>query len=165
MNNVCTITGADELSATLRDLSSAIRGKAMLDALSAGAKVLQSETKKNLVARMGSSATRKGLRWRKGHQGHPSMQEGVSMIRDTAYNTAIVSIMRDFRLKWFEKGTDHRWTGGRKKDGRYAGQTQASNYRGAIRPIHFFREARNQETKIETAIFESLDKTINKILK
>lgn len=165
MSSVCEIKGYEGVTVALSSLSSAMRGKAMLDALTEGAKVLKEETRKNLVAKLGPSATRRGLRWRKYQQNHSPMVEGINVIRDSGYGVAVVSIMRDFRLKWFEKGTDQRWAGGRKTDGKYAGQTNASNYRGAIKAEHFFLDARNREESIERAIFESLDKTINRILK
>lgn len=165
MSKVCVIEGADELSAKLAALSAAARGKAMMDALTAGARELAGDTKKRLVAKMGPGATRRGLRGRKGQSNHTPMTEGVNVIRDAAYSTAIVSIMRDFRLKWFEKGTAQRFAGGRRKDGFYPGQGNASNNRGSIRALHFFRDARSQEETILKTVFGSLDQSLAKILK
>ena len=94
------------------------------------------------------------------------MVEGVRVIRDRDYRLTIVSIMGDFRLKWFEKGTDVRYAGGRKDSkGRYAGAGSQSNYRGSINALGFFKKARTNEEKIAQVITDEIKKDIDKALR
>lgn len=167
MSEVCDMKSLEDLGARLSLLGSMARGKVLTDAVMAGARVLQEQTRQQLVADVGEGALRKGLRGRPKYQNHPSMYEGVRVIRDAAYQTAIVSIMGDFRLKWYEKGTSERWAGGRKKKktGLYPGESNGSAYRGRIRPEGFFLKARQNDTPIMEAIEKKLDKAITKALK
>lgn len=165
MGKVCDMRSLEDLGAVLRGLGGMARGKTMLDALTAGARVLKENTKQQLVSKV-EGATRPGLKGRPKYATHEPMIEGVRVLRDAAYTTAAVSIMGDFRLKWFEKGTRERWAGGRmKKDGSFPGWHNASNYRGRIDATRFFAQARNNEAPIEDAIMKSLDKSVNKILR
>lgn len=148
MTKVATIE-AEGLQATLAAMSSTERRGALYDALKEGAKTLQQETKANLLRKAGSIATKVSF-VRKGRD--KPMVDGVRLSRDNAYCQVTVTIMGDFRLKWFEKGTAERFT----KDG---------VYRGAIKPLRFFAEARANEGALTAAINSRLENRIEKLLK
>lgn len=163
MGKVCDMRDLEGLGATLTAFSSEARGKVLMDAVTAGAKVLQQQTVAELTREMGGAALRKGLKGRPQYSNHTAMVEGVRLLRDKAYATAAVSIMGDFRLKWFEKGTDRRYAGGgrKKKDGTYAGNL----YRGYIKAKAFFSRARDNDKPVADAITESISNSLKKILK
>ena len=101
--------------------------------------------------------------------------KGVRVIIDKNYHDVIVSIMKDYRLKWFESGTDERYTKGKitgqamitKGDGRRLRNVRDNNkiYRGSIEGKHFFAQARNEVTGIDDAINASLNDSFNKLFK
>ena len=84
---------------------------------------------------------------------YPSMIQGVKSsvyIGDTEDSYAKVHIMKEFRLKWFEKGTSIR-------------KTRKGYNRGSIKPKWFFANAVSQMSK---QVAESLDENIrNSIIK
>lgn len=84
---------------------------------------------------------------------YPSMIQGVKTsvyIGDTEDSYGKVHIMKEFRLKWFEKGTSIR-------------KTRKGYNRGSIKPKWFFANAVNQMSKKAA---ESLDENIrNSIIK
>lgn len=84
---------------------------------------------------------------------YPSMIQGVKTsvyIGDTEDSWGKVHIMKEFRLKWFEKGTSIR-------------KTRKGYNRGSIKPKWFFANAVNQMSKKAA---ESLDENIrNSIIK
>ena len=84
---------------------------------------------------------------------YPSMIQGVKTsvyIGDTEDSWGKVHIMKEFRLKWFEKGTSIR-------------KTRKGYNRGSIKPKWFFANAVSQMSK---QVAESLDENIrNSIIK
>ena len=84
---------------------------------------------------------------------YPSMIQGVKTsvyVGDTEDSYGKVHIMKEFRLKWFEKGTQLR-------------KTSKGWNRGSIKPKWFFANAVNQKSKQAA---ESLDENIrNSIIK
>ena len=77
-----------------------------------------------------------------------SMMQGVKSsvyIGDTEDSFGKVHIMKEFRLKWFEKGTAQR-------------RTRKGWNRGSIKPKWFFRNAVNQKSREAE---QSLDKNIS----
>ena len=84
---------------------------------------------------------------------YPSMLQGVKTsvyIGDTEDSYGKVHIMKEFRLKWFEKGTSIR-------------KTRKGYNRGSIKPKWFFANAVSQMSKQAA---ESLDENIrNSIIK
>ena len=84
---------------------------------------------------------------------YPSMIQGVKTsvyIGNTEDSYGKVHIMKEFRLKWFEKGTQLR-------------KTSKGWNRGSIKPKWFFANAVNQKSK---QAVESLDENIrNSIIK
>ena len=81
-----------------------------------------------------------------------AMTKGVKKTVDRHYATGTVHIMGDYRLKWFELGTNPRYTTGARnkfRSGDIKKTVSAGQYRGQIQPIHFFKEARENANIIE----------------
>ena len=112
----------------------------LFTALKKGGQKLTSQTKRSLRAKLGSAATSPN-RWN-----GKTMESGVRLKADKDYCEVSVSILGDFRLKFFEKGTAQRRL------------RRGGANRGSIRPLYFFREARQQDIDetINNSITESL---------
>lgn len=141
-----------------------IKKQVLLNSLKKGGQVLREETIQKLRSKLGEGADRKSKRLE-----YP-MTKGVRVITDKEYEEVIVSIMKDFRLKWFEKGTTERFTKGkitgRTMVGKRVKYTRDNNkvYRGKIGGLGFFGEALNQsEGAIITAINTAFENEINKL--
>lgn len=163
MNNIVTIDSkqVDELLDTLSD--DEFKRKVLFDAVKEGAKALQQNTKKLFRQSMGDSATHYSKYIRK------PFEEGVSVKGDKAYIEASVSILNDFRMKFFEKGTRERTTKGRKIVGyitshRLKREGKGHNT-GSIKPLYFFKKARENETAINDAITQSINNALSKLNK
>lgn len=163
MNNVVEIDSkqVDELLDTLSD--DEFKRKVLFDAIKEGAKTLQQNTKKLFKQSMGDSATHYSKYIRK------PFEDGVTVKSDKAYIEASVSIMNDFRMKFFEKGTRERTTKGRKIVGyinshRLKREGKGHNT-GSIKPLYFFRQARQNETAINDAITQSINNALSKLNK
>lgn len=163
MNNV--IVNKQEVDELLNKLGDdTIRNNLIFKALYSGAKELQRTTQSYFKSAMGESANHVSKYIRK------PFYEGVTVSGDKAYLTSIVSIMRDFRMKFFEKGTKERYikqTGhsdySRKKK-RYIKNTGKSNYRGVITGKHFFKDAvENTRDRISYGIIKSIDDSLKKL--
>ena len=140
-----------------------LKRKILFDAFKAGAKVLQQNTQALFRQSMGESAIHYSKYIRK------PFEDGVTVKGDKAYIEASVSIMNDFRMKFFEKGTKQRTTKGRKITGytekhRLIREGKGHNT-GAIKPLYFFRRARENETVITDAIEKSINNALNKLNK
>lgn len=141
---------ADRLERMFERLSpqniQAMEGQAINDALNK----LYEETINNLRSTV-PGATRSGVT----PMGTPTkpMTKGVIKRIDPAYATGLVHIMGDYRLKWFEMGTDERFTTGARSKNRKGDIKKiipAGQSRGRIRPYNFFRSARDNADVIET---------------
>lgn len=145
-----------------------IKTKVLLTALKKGGEVLQKSTVQVMKSKLGATATKKE------HHKYP-MEKGVRVIVDKNYHDVIVSIMKDYRLKWFQSGTDDRYTKGKitgqamitKGDGRRLRNVRDNNkiYRGSIEGTNFFGIARENTTGIDDAINASLNDSFNKLFK
>lgn len=140
-----------------------LKRKILFDGIKAGAKTLQQNTQALFRQSMGESASHYSKYIRK------PFEDGVTVKGDKAYIEASVSIMNDFRMKFFEKGTKQRTTKGRKITG-YTEKHKLiregkGHSTGAIKPLYFFRRARQNETGIRYAIEKSIDNALNKLNK
>ncbi len=128
-----------------------------------GAKALQSTTKQYFRNALGESAAHYSKYIK------APFEDGITISGDKAYLEAKVSIMKDFRLKFFEKGTEERYTGVNGHSDLIRGRHNKDNakatslYRGRIAPKHFFRDARNDsvnnvENIMKNVISEELSK-------
>lgn len=163
MNNIVQIDSkqVDELLDTLSD--DEFKRKVLFDAVKEGAKTLQQNTKKLFRQSMGDSATHYSKYIRK------PFEEGVSVKGDKAYIEASVSIMNDFRMKFFENGTKERKTKGRKIVGytslRKLKRDGKGHNTGSIKPLYFFKKARENETAITDAMIKSINNALRKLNK
>jgi hypothetical protein len=122
-----------------------LRRGIIFKAVKAGAKVLQNTTKNYFKSSVGAAAS------------HTSpyikapFYEGVIMKGDRAYLEARVSIMKDFRMKFFEKGTTQR-------------QTKKGYNRGSMVGKYFFKSAvESSQGSIEAAIQKSIENSLSKL--
>lgn len=163
MNNVAEIdsTQVEALLNALDDTE--FKNKVLFDAVKAGAKALQQNTKKLFRSAMGEAATHRSKYINK------PFEEGISFKADKAYIEASVSILNDFRMKFFEKGTKQRSTKGRKIVGyinsRHLKREGKGHNTGAIQAKYFFREARNDNNSINEAITQSINNALSKLNK
>ena len=127
------------------------KNKWLYDAVMSGAKVLQQSAQQSFIRKVdGASHNSPYLK------GNKPFYEGVSVKGDKAYCEASVSIMNDFRMKFFEKGTDERHTNSRKITG----------YQEDGTATYFFREARDSsDSAINEAMMLSIDKSIKNAIK
>lgn len=171
------------IDAMLRSLEGDLRQGILLKALKAGGKVLQENTQAALSARMGSaarSAPHSHIGSRTTH--NRPLVKGVTLKADKNYDEVRVSILGDYRLKWFEMGTAERKlkrTGAKDRSrGRYKGDRRylyrkkgketfyrAGSSRGRIRPERFFSSARQNEAPVMQAIEQSFFSQFNKYTK
>lgn len=150
----CTIE--TDINTLFKELNKENRDKVVLSALKKGGEELQGLTKENLKKVLGAAASSSN-HWQ-------PMEKGIRLIVDKDYNTVIVSILKDFRLKFFESGTDERYLKKDhiKSDGRLL---KKGSYRGKIDAKHFFADARNNEGEIFSAIENALNEELNKLIK
>ena len=155
MNN--NITDSSQIDKLLDNLGKENRNRIIFNALKEGAKVLKEQTLQQLESKVRSNTPN---RWN-----GKTMAQGVNLKADKGISEVMVSIMGDFRLKFFENGTKERYTKPQKNN-YLASHTlkkgsEKGRYTGAIKTIHFFRSARENEEPIDEAIKRSLDKQLN----
>ena len=112
----------------------------LFTALKKGGQQLTNQTKRSLRAKLGAGSTTPN-RWN-----GKTMESGIRLKADKDYCEVSVSILGDFRLKFFEKGTTQRRL------------RRGGANRGSIRPLYFFKDARQQDIDgtINNSISESL---------
>lgn len=122
----------------------------LMEALKKAGKKLQAETKSNLRARIGNKAA--SPNWWNGQ----TLESGITLKADKDYTEVSVCIMKDFRLKFFEKGTKERYTSKGFYRGRMGESKEGtSNYR------NFFRDARNKD--LSGTITSSIDQSLKRM--
>lgn len=149
----CTITDIDTL---FEELNEENRNSVVFAGLKKAAETLQKLTKQNLRKELGTGATSSN-HWQ-------PMERGIHIKPEKDYLQIQVSIMNDFRLKFFEKGTKERYLKKDhiKSDGH---KLKKGSYRGSIKAHHFFADARNNESAIFGAMEEAMTDKLNKIIK
>ena len=163
MNDVVKIdrTSVDNLLNALDD--DELKSQILFDAVKAGAKVLQQKTKNYFRSAMGEAATHYSKYIQK------PFEDGITVKTDKAYCEAKVSLMGEHRIKWFEKGTQGRYTKGRKIIGYAPGKRNRleregkGHYTGAITGKYFFRRARQENSEIDEAITQSINNALSKL--
>ena len=124
-----------------------LRRGIIFKAVKAGAKVLRDNTRNYFKSAVGAAASHVGTRYKYNFP----MYEGIVMKGEKAYLEARVSILKDFRLKFFEKGTQQR-------------QTKKGYNRGAMVARNFFKSATESSWGgIEAAIQKSIDNSLKKL--
>lgn len=162
-DKVCDID-TSELDNLLNNLSEENRKKAIFNSLIKGGQELVDETKRELVKVLPNA--------NRGERFGTPMSSGVKLKKDKDYNDVAVHIMSDFRLKFFEMGTDDRYLKKplpQKETSKYKYKSGSTNsggtpYRGSIKPKRFFEHAR-ANTNALSVIIETLNNEINKLLK
>lgn len=142
MNNV-TVDDS-KVQNLFRALDSDSRKRILFAALKEGGNKLAENTKIQLRSKLGSGATSPN-RWN-----GKTMESGIKVKADKDYCEVDVSVMGDFRLKFFEKGTVIR-------------QTKKKANRGRIRALYFFQAARNRSDEITGIINNSISESLKRI--
>lgn len=163
MNNVTIDSnGIDNIINKLND--DELKRNIIYKAIYAGAKELQRTTQSYFKTAMGESANHISKYIK------APFYEGITVKGEKAYIEARVSIMKDFRLKFFEKGTVERYTkqSGHsdytRKKKRYVKNTGKAKYRGRIKGKEYFKKARQASSTIINDIMnKSLEKSLNKL--
>ena len=137
------------------------KNKWLYDAVMSGAKVLQQSAQQSFIRKVDGAS-----------HNSPYLKGGKPFYKgDKAYCEASVSIMNDFRMKFFEKGTNERYTNSRKitgyqADGKHLKRDGKGHYTGKITATYFFREARDSsDGAINEAMIQSIDKSIKNTIK
>ncbi len=119
----------------------------LFEGLKAGGKVLQESAKSLFKAKLGEGASHYSRFIKK------PFYEGVKLITDKAYGDVIVSIMSDFRMRFYEKQIQLR-------------RTKKGFNRGIVKANHFFSDARNNsDSEIEKVIYDKIEQKLNNSLK
>lgn len=158
MNNVCKID-TKELDEILNNLNERNRKEVMFNSLVKGGNLLVKETQSELLSVLPKA--NRGERY-----GKP-MTKGVKLKKDKDYSEVKVHIMGDYRLKFFEMGTDDRYL-----EKPLSSESKSSNkknkgnrpYRGKIIGKGFFKKVRENNHVINVVI-DNLIKEINKLFK
>lgn len=175
MNKICEIDDK-ALQRTLDYLNEENRKKAIFKSLKKGGELLVEKTRQILIRKMPKAATTTKHK--------KPIAEGVHLGKsDKDYLEVLVTLLGEFRTKWFETGTKlrkllrsgakDRSRGRFKGDKRYwyrkkgkENQYVSGTNRGKIEGLHFFRDAReNYNQDIVDAIQDSLEQEINRLLK
>ena len=161
MNDTVKIdsTQVDNLLDTLDDQE--VKNNILFEAVKAGAKVLQQTTKNYFRQKVGETATHYSRFIQK------PFEDGIIVKADKSYCEAKVSIMSDHRLKWFEKGTQDRYTKGRKIVGyqrNRAIREGKGHWTGRMTGQYFFRDARQETNRIDEAMAQSINNALNKLM-
>lgn len=161
-NKFCQID-ISEVKNLFNKFSEDKRKDAMFKALKKGGEKLVEETKRNLSQKLPNAD--RGKRF-----GKP-MSSGVKLKKDKYDNEVLVHILGDFRLKFFELGTDDRYTKKKvayQKNGKtkFRKESNKNGYRGKIeKPLKFFEDAYKNQNEIINVIDENLITELNKLLK
>lgn len=122
---------ASRCYALFRRLNTRNQRKVSRAALRGAANKLKKEAVKNLQQSIGHSVKKTSTYTRRnGKTEKRSLAKGIKVVAKDA-ETAKVHIMGDYRLKWFEMGTDHRKTKGARGKGKKIPLRKASS-RGRV---------------------------------
>lgn len=128
----------------------------LFKAIKQGGKVLTENTRELFLARHTLSNTT-------GNNEKLDVNRAIHQINSNSSREVIVSIMGDYRVKFFEKGTKERYTKSSKihRTGVYLVKRHGKGrYTGRIQAEYFFRQARNNTEPIFRAINQSIDKQL-----
>ena len=162
MSKVVNIDSAD-IDRILNSLNEENRKEAIFKSITKAGQKLVKETKQELLKVLPNA--NRGKRY----EGRP-MIKGVRLVKDKAYEEVKVHIMGDYRLRFFEMGTEERYLKKplKKDHAKYnfnSGKTNSGGnpYRGKITPRKFFQTARENSDMVDV-MMKTLNKEINKLL-
>lgn len=127
-------------------LDSETRKHILFAALKEGGSKLAENTKIQLRSKLGSGAATPN-RWN-----GKTMESGIRLKADKDYCEVAVNVMGDFRLKFFERGTQLR-------------QTKNGANRGSIKALYFFQSARAKGDEVTSIINSSISESLKRISK
>jgi hypothetical protein len=152
MNNCEFTVDTSQVLNLFAEFDKKMRKQTFRTVLRKGATILQKQTISNLKGIV-KNIDRINTKY------NSSLRKGVKYSIGKDNQSAKVHIMNDFRLKFFELGTQERYN--KKIKGK---PLKKERYVGKIRPYYFFKTAKEQT---ETQIFSSMEKmlieTIEKI--
>lgn len=157
----------------------------VVKALWKGADLVRKDAQKSLESKLGPGATRECQRKnKKGHKGHDEpMIQGIIVKKDKGLLEVRLSLYGDYRLKWFEMGTQERFlkrTGAKDRErGRTKGDKRylyrkkgkenfyrAGSPRGRIEALNFLEETRDRDMeRAANFVTSSLEKELQNYLK
>lgn len=157
MSKVCDIDTKD-LDNILNNLNEENRNKAIFTSIIKGGQELVKETQQELKKVLPKA--------------NSQMVKGVKLKKDKSYQEVKVHIMGEYRLKWFEMGTDERYLKKplpHKEETRYKYKSGSTNtgglpYRGKIEKKEFFKTAR-ENSNMADVVINTLIQEIEKLLK
>ena len=137
-----------EVTEIFSSLTSREQKRSYKNALRKGAGILARATRLNLRKQFGIAVSRSKNKWN-----GKTLESGVGVKAENSERVQ-VNIMRDFRLKFFEKSTKIR-------------KTEKGYNRGAIKGVYFFKAAKDSTenqifSNIDTYVSESIQRTFRK---
>ena len=151
MDNMEFQVDARKFNALLRNLSIKNQSKAIESALRSAANIIKKKTLSNLdaVVDRGGITQRAAKREASGQKKRKDLRRGVRTAvfkRLDGVTVHIKGLGSDGRLKWLERGTDHRST-----------KNQAVNaYRGRMEATYFFTKAVDESAPLANKVMQRL---------
>lgn len=148
---------ASNIERFLDSLNDETQKEILMKGLKKAAKLLQENTRSSLISKFPKSNTAKG-------KANKTMVEGVSVKANKDYTEVSVSVMNNYLNIFYENGTEKRFL---KKDNQGKKRTfKKGEYRGQIKGLGFFMEARQQSetpmtNEIENTVFSEINKIFN----
>lgn len=135
----------------------------VLSALTVGGMLLRNATRDRLIKKLPKASTARGK------EKDSTMIEGVRVSKNEKGGFVNVFILGNYLNSWFELGTDDRYLirghQFKKKEitrtGKYR-QFKKKEYRGRIKPLHFFRETQESEM---AAVMDKIKEVVENKLK
>lgn len=151
MNNDAEFTvDVKQVIAMFNEFNAKLKKKTFSTALRKAANILRKQTVTNL--RQVVKRTRTKNRWN-----GKTLESGIRIKIAKSTQAAKVHLMGDFRLKFFEMGTNDRYVSSTKKK-----KLKKSRYAGKIEGKRFFQKAK-QTT--ETQVFNSIEQHLIEVIK
>lgn len=154
MSRTSVTIDSSAIDRTLRALDSEETKRMTFNALRAGAKVLQSNTRQIMLT--------------KGWNFNQKQREvGVGLKADPAYCEVRVYVSTHLGLHWLEKGTtpNRQLKKDHPRDEKHRKTLRKGENRGGITGTHFFRQARQNDAPVTKAIEDKFDAEFQKKIK
>ena len=146
-------------------MDEAARYKILINSLVKGGIVLRDAARRNFQSAMPEASSHHS------QDVNGKLYEGIYVKKDEGQGAVTVSLMKDYRLKWFEKGTKPRQTKGRKinyakKVGRSFERIGKGHYTGKVTGKNFFASAKNSQMPlVDETIKQSIYKGLQDLQK
>lgn len=148
MSNANLQIDSKEVISMLVGLDQKLRNKAYRNGLRYSLNIVKKETIKNLRARVGKGVTRHK------NQNGKTLESGVKIKVYKDLTGGNVHILSDYKLRWFENGTEPRYNNQKKTTFKLL---KKKRYTGRMQALHFFKDA---YTSKEREVFSTLEKNI-----